>query len=482
MKLLNISEKTNKGFMKTLGLVGMILFFSPVTAEAFDFYWEGSYQAEGNYFSGVDLGNTAGGDKAYLNHHLFLRPEIILYEGLSVHMGLDVLNSAGNSVPPSSRVGHILGGGMSSNQTAYNSDVPAAFTQRYIQKSRGADISEAYLKYSHTNGELRFGRQPLHFGYGAFYNRGYNVFDHWYTNRDGVSYSFNMGSLSFTPMFNFISSAAKAGEQATEFGLKFKFDVEDTGLNLGFMFLQRHVPTAMVTANPVPGSGVGPASPKTYSVFYNRKRKTHSYGFEAMFQDGTAGGGLALKGFGFAGQAEWQRKKWNFAGKFGYAQGDDPTKTNEISSVAMHRNYNLGMLLFNHPLGASNFDPLGTGVRGRRGALSAADYSADSVVDTESISNAMYLAPSATYLFNRKWDLKTTLVMAWLDETNIAGVGEVSSFLGTELDLVLTFNPTENITYKTGFAYFAPGSAFDGAGTLKNDSVFGATLSLGVTF
>lgn len=469
-------------FLKNIShLVGLIVFLLPSLANAFDFYWEGSYQAEGNYLNSVDLGNSADGDKAYINHHLFLRPEIILYEGLSFHGGLDALNSGG-SVPPSSRVGHVLGGEFSSSQSTYSSDVPEPFMQRHIQKSRGVDISEAYLKYSHTNGELRLGRQPLSFGYGAFYSAGYNIFDHWYTNRDGVSYAFNMGSLSFTPMFHFISSAVKAGEQSTEFGLKFSFDVEDTGLSLGFMYLQRHVPAAQNAVNPVPGSTAGSAKPTTYGVFYNREKAKYSYGFEALFQDGTAGGGLALKGFGFAGQAEWKLKKWNLSGKFGYAQGDDPSDTSEMSSVAMHRNYNLGMLLFNHPLGASNFDPLGTDVRGRRGALSASDYSADNVVDTESISNAMYLAPSASYVFNKKWDLQTTLVVAWLDETEVVGIGEVSSFLGTELDLVLTFNPTENITYKTSFAAFTPGSAFDGIGSLETKTVFGATVGLGVTF
>ncbi len=467
--------------MKALIKLSFILLLLPGVANAFDFYWEGNYSVEGNYLNGVDLGNSTDGDKAYINHHLLLRPEIILYEGVSFHMGLDTLNGTG-STAPSTRVGQILGGEFSSSTSAYAADVPEPFLQRQIQKSRGVDINEAYLKYSHTNGELRVGRQPLEFGYGAFYNAGHGVFDHWFTNRDGISYNFNMGSLSFTPMFNFMTSAVRSGEQTTEFGLKFNFGVEDTGLDLGFMFLQRQVSASQNMLNPAPGVTTGAAQPITYGLFYNRQKTNLRYGFEAIFQDGKLGDGVNSKGFGFAGEAEWNLKNWNFSGKFGYAQGDDPNDSSSISSVAMHRNYNLGMILFNHPLGASNFDALGTDVRGRRGALSSADYSSDLVVDTESISNAMYLAPSVSYNFSKKWNLDSTLVFAWLDETQIAGVGEVSSFLGSEIDLTLTYNPTENITYRTTLGFFMPGSAFEGTGSLETDTSFGATTSLGINF
>lgn len=467
--------------MKRVISVLVLLLSVASSAQAFDFYWAGNYSVEGNYLSGVDLGNSSDGDKAYINHHLLLRPEIIMYEGLSAHFALDAINGGG-SVPPSSRVGQLLGGELSASNPTYASDVPEPFLERQLQKSRGVDINEAYLKYSHTNGELRIGRQPLSFGYGAFYNAGYNPLDHWLTNRDGISYSFNMGSLSFTPMLNFMTSAVRAGEQATEFGLKFNFSVEDTGLDLGFMVLQRHVPQAVNVLNPVPGVTTGAAAPTTYSIFYNRQKKTYRYGFEVLVQDGDAGDGVNLKGLGLAGEAEWNLKKWNFSSKFGYAQGNDPTDGTSISGVAMHRNYNLGMILFNHPLGDSSFDPLGTDVRGRRGALSGAGYTADGVVDTDSISNAMYIAPSVSYDFSSKWNLQTTLVMAWLDETKTLG-GELDSFLGSEVDLSLTFNPTKNITYQTTLGFFMPGTAFEGASSnFETKSSFGATTSLGIRF
>lgn len=468
-------------------LILSALMIWPAVSFSYDFYWTGNYSAEANYFSGVDLGNSDDGGKDYINHHMFLKPEIIFFEGLSFHGGLDVLNGDDNSVPNTSRVGQILGGSISSNESTYSQDVPSPFVQRQFQKSRAVNISEAYLKYSHTSGELRLGRQPLDFGYGAFFNSGQNVFDHFYTNRDGISYKFDMGSLSFNPLLNFLSDSLNGESQATEFGLKFEFSVEDTGLDLGFMVLQRHTPQGVNALNPVPGGEFGASKPITYSVFFNRQRKNLSYGFEALAQDGTAGvdsagNNISLKGFGVAGQVEWNLGKWNLSGKLGYASGNDPQETGEVSSVAMHRNYNLGLILFNHPLGDASYDPTGTSLRGRSGSLGAA-YRPDRSVDTDSISNASYLAPSAEYTLNRKWKLNTTLVMAWLNETNVApGGGEVSSYLGSELDFTMDYMPTQNIILSTTVGYFLPGAAFEASGIFAADNSFGITTRLGVNF
>lgn len=484
----SFKERVCKMFKTLKAFLCVSLFLFSSTGFTYDFYSEGNYSAEANFFDGVDLGNGSDGDKTYINHHLFLRPEVILFEGLSFHGGLDVLNGDGVSVPSSSRVGQLLGGALSSNSSGSSSlDVPAPFQQRQLQKSRALNISEAYLKYSHTNGELRIGRLPLEFGYGAFHNAGHDVFDHWYTNRDGVSYDFTFGSMRFNPMLHYLSDPLSSGSQTSEFGLKFGFSVEDTGLDLGFMVLQRHTPTVQNSLSPVPGGGFGNAKPITYSVFFNRKMKNLRYGFEALAQDGSAGvdssgDEIALKGFGIAAEVSWNRGKWNLSSKLGYAGGDNAGDTSEISSVAMHRNYNLGLILFNHPLGAANYDPTGTNLRGRQGALGGA-FDPSNTVDTDTISNARYIAPTVTFNMNRKWSLGTTYVMAWLEETNVlAGGGKVSDFLGSEFDFTLDYKPTEKIILSTSLGYFLPGSAFKGSGSLETDNVFGATTRLGISF
>ncbi len=72
--------------------------------------------------------------------------------------------------------------------------------------------------------------------------------------------------------------------------------------------------------------------------------------------------------------------------------------------------------------------------------------------------------------------------MAWLDETKTLG-GELDSFLGSEVDLSLTFKPTKNIMYQTTLGFFMPGDAFEGpSGNFEAKTSFGATTSLGIRF
>lgn len=473
-------EEFNK--MKKFTLILSLIFFSQISLASVDVYWKGNYSLEGNYLNSVDLGNEVDGDKAYLNHRIFIQPELIFFEGLSFHGGLDVLNGTG-SLPPSHRLGQILGGDLEAGSGSYVSDVPAPFLDRQLQKSRWINLSEAYLKYSHTHGELRVGRIPLEFGYGAFFNAGHALFDHWYSNRDGIAYKFTIGSLMFEPYFGFLTDPMSEGGETTEYGLKFNFHVEDTGLDLGALLLFRHIPKGQNT-NDALGANFGAASTESYGLYYNKKLKNMRYGFEALFQGGdvglnAAGEEVSLKGYGLAAEFEWNLKDFDLFLKAGAASGED-SNPNSISSVAFHKNYDLGLILFNHPLGASSYDPLNTNARGRRGSLSETEYGAAKVVDTESISNAYYIAPSFSYNFDRAWSLQTTLVTAWLEESNFS-YANVSSYLGSEIDLTLTYKPTENITHRTTVGFFMPGAAFDW-GSFNSKNCFGATTGLGINF
>ena len=441
-------------------------------AHGYDFYWEGNYSAEANYFNGVDLGNSSDGDKSYINHHLFLRPEIILYSGLSVKMGLDVLNSGTDSLASGQRTGQILGGNFSGERLVIDQD--PVFRDRIIERNRALNINEAYLEYAHTNGTLKLGRFPLHFGLGAFYNKGHKPLDHWFTNRDGLSYNITFGNLYFRPMFSFISdSLATSKGRIIEYGLEFHFKVEDTGLDLGAMLLQRSI---SANASTRLGATQGSASPLFLSLFYKRNQKKYFYALEGMFQSGdigedASGKNVRLKGFGLAAEAEYSHKKWEFGAKTGLASGDN---SSSYSAVAFNRNYNLGLILFNHPLSTGKFDPTQTNARGRLSGKR--DFLASETADTDSISNTLYFAPSTSFNFNDTWNLNSTLVLAWLEETDLA------KHLGTEVDLTLTYKPTENIICSGTLGLLLPGDAFNGDASLKSDSMFGSTLSIGITF
>ena len=495
----------------------MVLLLSLFSQQAlsYDFYWSGNYSAEANFFSGVDLGNSSDGSKSYINHHLFLQPEVILFSGLSVKGALDAINGGADTLPSSQRVGQILGSRLVGSDLVQ--DQNPIFVDRIMERNRGLNISEAYLEYSHTNGIFMVGRFPLHFGLGAFYNKGHKVFDHWFTNRDGLAYDFHFGNLYFKPMFSFITDSLSTNDRTiTEYGLEFHFKIEDTGLDLGIMILQRSVSEgsasstskdsinstdsinsidSMDSINPVhsiPGVTQGSSNPLFVSLFYQRTGQRYSYGFEGFFQTGDigrdeSGNSISLKGTGLAFESEFKSGKWDIKGKAGYAMGDDTSSTNSYSAVAFNRNYNLGLILFNHPLSAGAFDPTQTNAKGRVGGVDPTNFTANEAVDTDTISNTTYFSPSVNYNFNETWSWTTILVFAWLQETKIlenskVSSYEVSSYLGSEVDLTLTYKPTKNIICSGTLGFLFPGPAFEGDGSLKAESVFASTMRLGITF
>lgn len=460
-----------------------------VSANAYDFYWSGNYSSEGNYFNGLNLGNTASSsEKSYINHHLFLKPEMILFSGLSVKGALDVLNSGSDSLPSSQRIGHVMGGTLTNTSTVNGTE--PVFLNRILEKNRPLNLSEAYFEYAHTNGTLTLGRVPLEFGLGAFYSKGHGLFDHFYTNRDGVTYDFQFGNLYFKPMFFFLSDSVNTSlGRVVEYGLEFHFRVEDSGLDLGALFLQRNI-DAQAYRDANLGAVSGEASPLFFNIFYKRKQKSYSYALEAFVQSGEIGqnqngDNVSLDGFGLAIEANYLYKEWDFKLKTGFASGDDGSNTS-YSAVGFHRNYNVGLILFNHPLSLGDFDPLQTNSRERLSGQNSSNFNVDQTADTDRVSNSIYFAPTVDYTFSKQWQLSSTLLFAWLSERDISG-SRLSPFLGSELDLTLTYKPTENIVVATTAGYFLPGSAFEGGRTgansnLNNSSSFGATVNFGVTF
>ncbi len=492
------NEQTKKTFSNLLRYLNFTLIsvstifafsFHTKNAHAYDFYWTGNYSAEGNYFNNLNLGNSqSSGEKSYINHHLFLKPEVVLFSGLSVKGALDVLNSGTDSLPSSQRIGHVLGGSLTNNETVNGTE--PVFLDRILEKNRPLNLSEAYFEFAHTNGTLTLGRVPLEFGLGAFYSKGHGIFDHFYTNRDGLTYDFQFGNLYFKPMFYFLSDSVNTSlGRVIEYGLEFHFKVEDSGLDLGALFLQRNISSETFRDANL-GVVDGEAKPLFFNIFYKRKQKSYAYALEAFLQSGDIGQNqngdeVSLDGFGLAVEANYMYKEWDFKLKTGFASGNDTSDTS-YSAVGFHRNYDIGLILFNHPLSISGFDPLQTNSRERLNGQDPSNFNVDQTADTDRVSNSIYFSPTVDYTFNQNWELSSTLVFAWLSERDISG-SRLSPFLGTELDLTLTYKPTQNIVVATTAGYLMPGSAFEGLGSgansnLSTGSTFGATLNFGVTF
>ena len=484
--------------MRSLFLsLSVAIFFAPL-AKA-DLTWEGRYRTNLNYLTNVDLGER--GDKDYILHHLILSPKIILADGFELISTVDIFNDGGHAVP-GSQAGQSFGGQSSNTRSVYGSDASVALTDSQLGSVRDANIREFYLVYKHAGGRFKIGRSALHFGLGINLNSGQGLFDHYFDNRDLISYELYMGGLKFQPYFSRLTDGfnTQSDDAANELGLIVDWEKKESNLRLGLMVLNRHVQGSLNNGAQDLATN-GAAAYQRYGVFAERANSKDSdmrYAVEIGVNSGklglnSDGDEIAYDGLGIAFEMDYftpvQGLKVGL--KTGYASGADGSNNDDFSGFAFDRNYDVGMILFNHPLGNRDLDLFSTTAFGRQGANAGAGFETNRTIDSEAVSNTIYVAPYVSYDFNPKWNFTTSILWAQLDSTSVnspffslpnSGL-EVSRDLGFELDFSLLFKPFENLSWETKLGAFFPGKAFEG-GSQNYDikSVFGGVSRLSLSF
>lgn len=120
----------------------MILAMTAVTAHAGDLKWEGTYRFEGLKVFNPSLAD-GGNNKAYMLHHMTLRPQIQAFDGLTIHSRFDIFNSAGNNAFPNDQLGSTFGQGLN-NPPPEGNGVGNSNTIGDQQSSGTININELY--------------------------------------------------------------------------------------------------------------------------------------------------------------------------------------------------------------------------------------------------------------------------------------------------------------------------------------------------
>lgn len=461
-----------------------------------DMTWEGRYRASYNYITNPSLDD--GADKNYFLHHLILTPKIILADGFELISTLDILNS-GDYAVSGSQAGQSLGGGISNPpDTYYGADGSPALSDNQLGNVRDANIRELYLVYKHAGGQLRVGRAPLHFGLGINLNNGQGAFDHYFDNRDMISYELFFSGLKFQPYVARITDGFNAsGEAANEFGIIVDWDRKESGLKLGLMGLNRHVQGSL---NGDQVSSAGAANYQRYGFYVERQKTLESnfrYALELGLNSGklgfnSTGDEISYNGLGLAFEMDYFSpwKGLKFGLKSGYAAGADASRDDNFSAFAFDRNYDVGMILFNHPVGNPNLDLLSTTAFGRQGGNFGTGYETNQSIDSESIANTIYLSPYVAYDFSSKWNFTGSVLWAQLENTSVNSPFfstnpnlQVDRDLGFEVDLALTYKPFELLTWETRIGAFFPGKAFEGGSeNFDTKSVIGGISRISLKF
>lgn len=474
-------------------LLGLLLISSSVQAMNID--WSGLYRIEALRIKNSELDNVER-NKSYINHHLILKPKITAADGLNIHGRFDIFNNSGLS---NSQFGQFFGDGIgnTTNNSEENSNV---LSQN--QADETLLVTQLYLTYDFEFTTVIAGRAPLNFGLGLTHNSGDGLFDHWYDNRDLIAAEFVMGNLVFTPIFAKVSEGElDIGDDVRDYIFRLDYDNPETETGFGIMYQVRRAglagndfPIAAIDA----AAGTAPSEGfegENINFFFKRGWDTFNFALEGGFSKGNTGfkdsnnADISRDGFGVAIEMNYQAQgsEWSWDLLTGFASGDDPSTTNKVEGFFFDRNYDVGILLFNHVLG--QFDALNSSLA-RDTTLNLQNSAinngnAGSVPDVEVLTSAVYFAPGFNKKMNDRWSWGGRLIYAVLTE-DTATVNNVStkieSDLGIEIDFNLQFKPHERFTWITEVAAFLPGKAFEGAGTFDSEFAYGVITKAAINF
>ncbi len=479
----------------TLSVLLSTLFINS-TVFAGDIEWSGVYRIEGYDLHNTEMRSSNKKELAYGLSHLVLRPKITAGDGVTIYGQFDIFNNANY---PNSQMGQTFGSGVRGAAPSTSQD--DSNTLSHNQKAETIEVSQLYMTLNHEFGQLIVGRAPLHFGLGITHNAGRGLFDHFYDTRDMVGYKFVMGNLYFLPMFGKSSEAhVNQSDDIDDYMIQVQYENPETDLELGVFYQLRKggdqgsdavIPTGTAVAGD--GSVLGGAgatnatgvNSKTVNLYALKDTARFRLGMEASFMSGevgvlTAGNEkVTWSGFGLAGEFEYrpEASKWKWGLKAGSASGDDPLSDTKFEGFTFNRNYDVAMLMFNHPLGQADF--LRTKLV--TGAVRDATTNDIDKTDVEAVSNVVYVAPMAKYAISDRWSLDNTLITGWVSTNPIVGTS-ASKQLGYEWDASLNFVPRKGVAWINQIGMLFPGATWKADNTFTNNFTFGFATKAAISF
>jgi hypothetical protein len=461
-----------------------------------DLDWSGEYRFEGNFFKNLNLDKNSGIETSYLTHHLILQPKIIATDGLTIRSRFDVFN---NSVPGNT-IGQTFGSYGNAPGTTGAPNPPATTT--HTQNDESILVTQLYLSWINEFSAVVIGRVPFQFGLGMVYNSGNGIFDHFQGTKDIVSYKLIWGNLTLMPAYGKVREGFLNNEDdVNDYMVVAEYSNPESNISMGVMFDQKVAPqdgSAPLNGNDFPspsgaqGTYNGGYSAYNLNAFVKKQWDNFNFGGELGFLSGNSGlqipsatspgtlSSVGLSGFGLATELSYKTGEIVWGLHTGLASGDDPDTAN-YEGYTFSPNYDVAMLMFNRVLG--QYDMLRTGaVSGTRPTNSA--YNG---LDTEVISNAIYVAPDIKWSMGEKYDLLGNFCYATLQKPAGPAAGwSRSNTIGYETDIGLNYHPNNKFTWVTTIGVLFPGSSFGGVASsnqaFPTDPTYGATTKAAVSF
>ena len=461
---------------------------------------EGQYSLEGYFIRNSLLNNNSS--KFYFLHQLRLKPEIKVTDGVLVHGRLDLLTN-----PWTHNFKYKAGSIMGMNETS-----SSQFQNNFFRP--GLDVTHLYFSWNNELIKLMGGRMPLHFGLGLLFDEGDDSLDHFADYMDGVGVEFKIGNLEVHPSFGLLSESLSGGVNAYEILLRLQYELVDSGLLFGLMYdtriatqdgrqlsygplipeTSRHLYFPESAPRSQDGRlvdpGVGRWSTQTVGAYVKKDFTFGSISLEADFIFSSTVGvrsaessnePLELSSYGIVAEvASHPSASWKWGFKTGYLSGDDPGTQQRYEGFIANRNYNVGMLMFNHAIGYQ--DTIGGSYRvysqnaQQVNNESGSNALRENLPDVEYLTNALFIAPSLKKSLFKNGYITTNVVWATLLQNSIWGEGKN---LGFEVDLGFLYESSRYLALGLEGGLLFPGSGFVGE---SNNMIYGVQANVVVSF
>jgi len=499
------------GFASLPSLLALFAAIAPWNAHALDLDWSGQFRTESNSVFNYTLGgdknatHAAGGytipgggskDATFQNVFLRVRPKVIVNDNISIKSEW----WAGDPVY-----------GLFGSGTPYSLDQK----QFYSNQSRGAVLSaqRMYAEFLSDIGTIVVGRAPLNWGLGLVWNSSVDqLWDRYPTTGDTIRLVSKFGAFTVIPSVITYSTGNSIGGGCTgvdcsnkgdsaavnEYSLAFRYENPEEDFEAGANYILRSGRGNQDSIaqggyqSPLDGQSGG-FNLTTWDLYGRKRFGKFSVAGEVPIMSGRVDG-ISANAVAAALELDWQATdSLDVYLRGGYAPGQAPSSgdPSQFTAFYFHPDYRPALILFNYQL--ANFAGPSTSNDPTASPAGLKSPYDNPVANTKYITGGIRIALE-------KWDIRSKVIVALADQvaqtgkkflntwnrTLVDSVGNQESYMGTELDLGVSFKWDEAFSFHADGGVLLPGAYYaftNVAGTTNpTEAAFAASFKVGVNF
>ena len=400
-------------------------------ARAADLTWEGYYRARLLAFDSLSLSDTnalAEGAAAGVDHRARLAPQWTLSERAQLHAQLDLL-------------AYQDFGGIADTWTdpVGGATIPLARADGVAPSAASLQATRVWADVYSGVGRFSFGRMPLQWGAGLYWNPGNDALAEYGDTSDRVSFTTRAGPMFVMGSVDWIHEGqVNEPDDMVGFSAAVGSRSETSGIGL-----LNHV--RRQTANDWT-SYTGDFW--AYAEMGALRAETEILGTWGSGNLDNGANDVTVSGLGGMVDLRYRAGKLTFGAESGFATGDADPNDNALHTFALDRDHDVAILMFEEPMPTLQLGAT-SGEEGGR--------TTEAAVIGEGVSNAIYVKPRVGFTLLEGLDLEASALWATMAKGPASTEGRTG--YGTEIDLGFVYDPYAHVRLEGTGALYLPGAA-----------------------